>query len=142
MRLALPALLTLTFVLTACSTGGNASPSPTGPTSPPPTVAPTPTPIAADVDSAADAAAIVIASDPRFEGATELTPDVIGASRYWEAVALNDGAYRITLTLGWGDCPAGCVERHTWVYQVTASGGLTLIEESGDPLPEGSFPPG
>jgi hypothetical protein len=134
-RLALPVLLAVTLALAACSTAATPSPSPTGP-------APTPTPIAADVTTAADAASLVIATNPLFEGAAELNPDMIGASRYWEAQALNDGGFQITMTLGWGDCPAGCIERHTWVYNVTADGQLTLVEESGDPLPEGSFPPG
>ena len=134
-RLAQPALVVLAFVLAACSTAGTPAPSPTGP-------APTPTPIAADVNSAADAAALVIATNPLFEGAAELNPDMIGASKYWEAQALDDGAFQITMTIGWGDCPAGCIERHVWVYNVTADGALTLVEESGDPLPPGSFPPG
>jgi hypothetical protein len=134
-RLALPALLALSVVLGACTNGSTTPPSPTGP-------APTPTPIAADVNSAADAAALVIATNPLFEGAAELNPDMIGASKYWEAEVLADGAFQITMTLGWGDCPAGCVERHTWIYNVAADGQLTLVEESGDPLPAGSFPPG
>ena len=134
-RLALPALTVLALVIAACSTGATPSPSPTGP-------APTPTPIAADVSSPADAAALVIATNPLFEGAAELNPDMIGASKYWEAQALDDGAFQITMTIGWGDCQAGCIERHTWIYNVTADGQLTLVEESGDPLPAGSFPPG
>jgi hypothetical protein len=134
-RVALPALIALGLFLSACSMDKGASPGATQP-------APTPTPIAADVASSQDAAALVIATDPRFEGATELSPDLIGASRYWEATALADGAYQIKLTLGWGDCPSGCIERHTWVFMVTADGQVTLVEESGDPLPEGSFPAG
>lgn len=133
-RLALPALLALSLLLVACSTGGG-SPAPTTP-------APTPTPIGAEVNSPQDAASLVIATDPRFEGTTELSPDVIGASQYWEARALDGGAYEITLTIGWGDCPAGCINRHVWVYTVTADGQVTLASESGEPIPAGGVPLG
>jgi hypothetical protein len=144
-RLALVLVVTLS-TLVACSTdvgGGSPSGSPTPTPTPAPTPtapAPSPTPVAADVASAADAAALVIATDPRFTGAVSLTSDLIGASKWWEAEALADGAYRITLTIGWGDCPAGCINRHAWVFEVTAEGLVTLLEESGDPMPEGSLP--
>ena len=148
-RLSLPILAALSVVLAAACTdagrsAGTSSPDLTSPGgSPTATLAvPSPTPIAADVASAADAAARVIATDPRFEGAIALTPDVIGASKWWAAEALADGAYRIALTLGWGDCPSGCIDTHTWVFRVTADGRVTLLEEAGDPVPEGNFPPG
>lgn len=87
------------------------------------------------VRSAADAAAIVIASDPRFAGAIELTPDIIGASKWWTAEPLAGGGYRVELTIGWGDCPAGCINRHVWTFDVDARGGITPGAESGDPVP-------
>ena len=127
MRHALMPLLLV--VLAACNAAG--APSPT----PEPTSRPTPTPIDAPVSSPADAAALVIATDPRFSGAIQLEPDLIGASKYWEAEALGAGGYRIKLTLGWGDCPAGCIARHVWTYDVDATGGLTLVSESGDEVP-------
>jgi hypothetical protein len=145
-RLPVIVIVALASVLAACSTGAGRSPassspvaspsSPPGSTSP----APTPTPIAADVASPEDAAALVIATDPRFEGAISLTSDIIGASKWWEAEALPDGAYRISLTIGWGDCPAGCINHHVWVFEVTAAGSLTLLEESGDAVPDSGLP--
>lgn len=83
----------------------------------------------------ADAAALVIAADQRFAGAIELTPDVIGASRWWTAMPLEGGGYRIELTMGWGDCPAGCINRHTWTFEVAPDGRLTPKGETGDPVP-------
>ncbi|MCI0583814.1 MAG: hypothetical protein L0227_13160 [Chloroflexi bacterium] len=144
-RLALALIVAASLAISGCATAGGPSPTPSGPASSGPAAtptppAPTPTPIAADVAGPTDAAALVIATDPRFAGAIELTPDIIGASRWWEAEALDDGAYRITLTVGWGDCPAGCINRHTWIFEVTADGQVTLIEESGDAVPEGSLP--
>jgi hypothetical protein len=122
-------LLALSLALAACSAAA------TQPPSAPPSVRPTPTPIIVTVTSPADAAAIVIASNPRFAGVTELKPDVIGASKWWKAEPLASGGYRVELTIGWGDCQAGCIERHVWTFDVDTSGGLTLVSETGDPLP-------
>jgi hypothetical protein len=115
--------------LAACS--GAAAPSPT----PVPTVRPTPTPIIAKVSTPADAAALVIATNPLFTGTTELRSDVIGASRWWTAKPLAGGGYQIELTVGWGDCMAGCIERHVWTFEVDAAGAVKLVSEAGDPVP-------
>jgi len=126
-RLIVAALLVA--ALAGCRAGGAA------PLSAAPSVGPTPTPLAVTVSSPADAAAVVIATNPLFAGTTELRPDVIGASKWWTAKPLATGGYRIDLTVGWGDCPAGCIDRHVWTYDVDATGGLTLVSESGDPVP-------
>ena len=113
----------------------SSSPSPFAAPSPVATPTPVPTPEADPVASPEDAAARVIATDPRFAGATPLSPDLIGASKWWEATALPGGGYSIILTLGWGDCPAGCIERHTWTFTVAADGTVTPTGETGDPVP-------
>src|SRR5204862_3113031 len=113
----IPTLLALALVLGACSAATTPTPSPS------PTSRPTPTPIAVPVRTPADAAAIVIASDPRFAGAIELTSDIIGASKWWKAAPLASGGYRIGLTVGWGDCPSACLVRHRWTFDVDATGG-------------------
>ena len=94
-----------------------------------------PTLPAAPVLSPEDAAARVIATDPRFAGAAELVPGVIGASKWWRATPIGDGGYSIAITVGSGDCPAGCISKHTWTFMVTADGSVTPMGESGDPLP-------
>jgi len=38
-----------------------------------------------------------------------------------------------TFRMGWGDCMAGCIHRHYWVYYVDG-GSATLVNEYGDPL--------
>ena len=119
----------LLVTVAACNAAGAPSPTPAL------TPRPTPTPIAAPVASPEDAAALVVATDPRFSGAIQLRPDVIGASRWWEAEPLGAGGYRIKLTIGWGDCPAGCIQRHVWTFDVDATGGLKLVSESGDEVP-------
>ena len=124
------ALAALTVALiAACSSGGSPSPTPS------PNPRATPTPIAVPVVSAEDAAARVIVTDPRFAGARQLSNNLIGGSRWWEARALDGGAWQISLTIGWGDCPAGCISRHTWVFHVGADGQVTLISETGEPVP-------
>jgi hypothetical protein len=60
---------------------------------------------------------------------------VIGASKWWRATPMGDGGYSIAITLGWGDCPAGCISHHTWTFTVTADGSVTKTGESGDPIP-------
>ena len=119
----------LVAAISACSAAG--APSPT----PEPTVRPTSTPIVTRVSSPADAAALVIDTNPIFAGTMELRPDVIGMSRWWTATPLVTGGYRVELTVGWGDCMAGCIERHVWIFEVDASGGVKLVSETGDPVP-------
>lgn len=94
-----------------------------------------PTLPAAPVLSPEDAAARVIATDKRFAGAAQLDPGVIGASKWWRATPTSNGGYTIAITLGSGDCPAGCISKHTWTFTVTADGSITPMGESGDPLP-------
>jgi hypothetical protein len=118
------------LVLAACSPAG-AAPSPT----PVPTLRPTPTPIAAKVASPEDAATLVIASNPIFSGAAQQDPEMIGASKWWTATPTSDGGYQIEITVGWGDCMAGCIERHVWTYEVAPDGAIELIAEQGDEVP-------
>ena len=42
----------------------------------------------------------------------------------------NDRYY--TFSLGWGDCPSGCVFNHYWQFQVTADCEVIFTGESGD----------
>lgn len=124
----LPALL-CAAVLAACG------PASTPSASPAPSVRPTPTPIAASVATPAEAAALVIATNPLFTGAIELNADLIGASKWWVATPVTGGGFTIVLTVGWGDCPAGCINRHVWTFDVKADGALALVTETGDSVP-------
>jgi hypothetical protein len=125
-------VIALGLLLVACTPGGASS-------SPPTSAEPTPTPIADPVASVEEAAAIVIASDTRFSGVTRYDPNLIGASAWWEGESSPAG-FSITITIGWGDCPAGCISKHVWNFTVTPAGELTLDSESGDPLPPGDLP--
>lgn len=82
-----------------------------------------------------DAAARAIATDPRFIGATQIQPGSIGLTKWWTGVALASGTFQLDVTIGWGDCPAGCISHHTWTFEVAADGTVTRKGESGDPAP-------
>jgi len=77
----------------------------------------------------------VIATNPLFAGAGELDPNLIGTSKWWVASANAGGGYTIVVTLGWGDCPSGCISRHTWTFDVDADGTVDLTSETGEPVP-------
>lgn len=46
----------------------------------------------------------------------------------------GDG-WRLDYSVGFGDCPAGCIERHTWSFAVAADGSVTFLGASGPPVP-------
>jgi hypothetical protein len=93
------------------------------------------------IETPDEAARLVIASDSNFERVGKKDPDAIGQCCYYEAVRGQDG-YRVRITMGWGDCPAGCIEHHTWTYAVSGDGVIELIGQSGDPVPPGGIPSG
>lgn len=134
------------------SSGPGATPTPTAPpttgTTPSPTPSPAPslnptatpappspfqspslTPRA--VNSPAQAAALVFASDPRWAQMVPLRPDLIGASMWYEAFEAIDG-YAVVITAGSGDCESGCIERHVWNYHVDHDAAISLTGEEGD----------
>lgn len=43
---------------------------------------------------------------------------------------------RYTFDYGFGDCPAGCINRHSWQFDVGRDGSVSFVGEQGDPLPE------
>ncbi len=98
---------------------------------------PTPSPIAVDVTTPEAAAALALATDPRFSGIQPLRPDIIGASAWWEASAGPGDDYTVTITIGWGDCQAGCIDRHVWTFTVSPDGHVALASETGPPVPAG-----
>jgi hypothetical protein len=90
------------------------------------------------IDTPDEAAARVIASEPRFKNVHRKDPNLIGQCCWYEAAAGQDG-FRVKITMGWGDCPAGCIESHVWTYEVSRSGEIRLVGESGDPVPPGGI---
>jgi hypothetical protein len=80
------------------------------------------------------AAQLVLAQDARFHDLARRDPNLIGQGSWWD-VTETAQRYEVTVQIGWGDCEAGCISRHTWVYSVGRDGTVGLTSEQGDPLP-------
>lgn len=106
----------LTAVLAAC---GSSQPSATSTT----------------VASPDDAMAAVRARSPLFDGLDRRDPDLVGQGSWWDAEAV-DGGWRVTVEVGWGDCEAGCIDRHRWAWTVDTAARTAFEGETGPPLPD------
>jgi hypothetical protein len=106
-----------------------------------PSASPPPSASGGLVTTEAEAAAAVVAHEPRFEGILPRDADMVGQSSWYEvAPASGVGAFLVAITVGWGDCPAGCIDEHTWLYAVLPDGTVTLQRESGDAVPPDAWP--
>lgn len=99
----------------------------------------TPTPPTVELPFETRAVAVALASDPRFRGFGPPDPNLIGQDRWYEVLPLGDGV-RVRLHVGWGDCPAGCINEHLFDIDVDRSLAVAAVVESGDPLPAGLLP--
>jgi hypothetical protein len=108
----LAAVLVSILSLVACSAPGGGSPVPV---------------------SSEDAVRLVLGTDERFAGIQPRNPDLIGQAAWYEVSESTDG-WRVQVYMGWGDCPAGCINHHGWTYEVTRAGAVRLLSEEGDPL--------
>lgn len=125
------ALVVVGIAVIACNP--SAAPLPSSPTgSASSSVGPTST----TITSAQAAAALVIGSDPRFAGLTAEDPNLIGQCCFYSIAPAADG-YVVTIEVGWGDCPAGCIDRHHWIFSVKTDGTIHLDREDGPPVPSG-----
>jgi hypothetical protein len=50
------------------------------------------------------------------------------------------GAFVVSVRVGWGDCQAGCIDEHSWVYAVAPDGTVTVQSEEGPPVPAEAWP--
>lgn len=82
----------------------------------------------------ADAIRLALAQDPHFAGIGPPDPDVVGQAAWYEVDDVDDG-WQISIRIGWGDCPAGCINQHSWIYGVSNVGDVSLVSEDGDALP-------
>jgi len=90
------------------------------------------------IDAADEAHAAVIASGAPFADFVLLDDELIGASQYYEVKGEpgSSATWIVVYTYGWGDCPAGCISRHTFVYQVDPVSGVALFDsQQGEALP-------
>ena len=94
--------------------------------------------ISLPIDSPAEAHQAVLAAGAPFEDFVYLDGGLIGASQYFEVKGdPGSGAtWVVVYTYGWGDCQAGCISRHTFVYLVDpVTGDATFDRQEGDALP-------
>jgi hypothetical protein len=127
-RSALVAALIL-LAVAACGSGAGASPTPS------------PSPTRGPVTTSEEAVAAVIATEPRLTGIAARDPNLIGQGSWYEVTpASGVGAFLVKVQVGWGDCPAGCINGHEWVYAVQPDGTAVLQSESGDVVPPEAWP--
>ena len=123
---AIPALLAFVVLVAACGTSAS-----------------TPAPTVNIIQSAADAARAVTNEVPLFAGIGPRDSNLIGQSTWYEAspqeAAKPPVPWRVVFRVGWGDCPAGCIDEHTWTYEVGVDGSVTFVTEAGSPVPPAVF---
>ena len=139
----------LVLALVAAFTGTTPSTSPSQPSTtaspqasaPASESAPASAPAGEAPTSPEEAAALVIAQNQDFLGFEAQNSDMSGQCCWWEVTQSSDG-YRVLVHAGWGDCPAGCINKHEWTYSVSENGEVELTGETGDPVPAGELPAG
>ena len=137
LRTTLLAMIALTLLAAACTgTAGSPASSPPGAS---PGASPTPIPVA--VTTPEQAVARVIFTEKRLTGIAPFDANLIGqASWYTVAPASGVGAFVVNVRVGWGDCQAGCIDEHQWVYAVGPDGAVSVVSEAGPPVPQASWP--
>jgi len=83
--------------------------------------------------TADEAAALVLSQEARFTGLAPRDDALIGQAGWYEVQSAG-GGWQVTVRIGWGDCPSGCISEHRWVYLVSRTGDVTLASEAGDAL--------
>jgi hypothetical protein len=85
--------------------------------------------------------AAVIAVEPRLTGIGPRDPNLIGQSAWYQVTPASwVGAFLVDIRVGWGDCPAGCIDEHTWTFAVQPDGTAQLQSEGGDVVPPEAWP--
>jgi hypothetical protein len=101
----------------------------------------TPTPLPVPVTTPEAAVSRVLEAEKRLTGIAPRSPDAIGQAAWYEvAPASGVGAFVVTVRLGWGDCPAGCIDEHVWHYAVAPDGAVSLVSETGAAVPDDVWP--
>lgn len=82
-------------------------------------------------------AAVLAASGP-FDEFTYNDGALIGTTKYYDVKGEpgSDATWIVVYTYGWNDCEAGCINGHSFVYQVDPlTGAATFDSHQGDVLP-------
>lgn len=81
------------------------------------------------------AARLALAQQARFAGIGRYDEQLIGQAAWYKVTEVEDG-WQVLIRIGWGDCPAGCINEHRWIYAVDRDANVELLREEGDALPE------
>jgi Carboxypeptidase regulatory-like domain len=104
-----------------------------------PSIPPVATPTTVTTPEAA--VARVLDHEPRLAGIAPRNPDAIGQSSWYQVgPASGVGAFVVEVRIGWGDCEAGCIDEHRWMYAVAPDGTVRLTSEAGPPVPDDAWP--
>ena len=90
------------------------------------------------IDSAAEAHAAVLALGTPFAAFAPVESARIGADSTYEVKGSEggDAVWIVIYTFGWGDCQAGCIDRHSWAFQVDGRTGSSFYDsQMGAALP-------
>jgi len=85
-----------------------------------------------------DAHAAVLAAGAPFDEFTYNDGALIGAAKYYDVKGEpgSDAIWIAVYTYGWNDCESGCINGHSFVYQVDPlTGSATFDSHQGDALP-------
>ena len=85
-----------------------------------------------------DAHTAVLAAGGPFDEFTYNDGALIGATKYYDVKgdAGSAAIWIVVYTYGWNDCEAGCINEHSFVYQVDPlTGAATFDSHQGDVLP-------
>jgi hypothetical protein len=104
-------------------------------------IGPVATPGAVIVRTSADALGRVVALEPRLAGIQAFDSGLIGQSSWYTVEpASGVGAFVVTVQVGWGDCESGCIEEHGWVFAVAPNGEVSVLSDTGAPVPGDAWP--
>jgi hypothetical protein len=102
---------------------------------------PGPTPPPEPVTTPEQAVARVVAAEPRLTGIEPFDTGLIGQSSWYVVEpASGVGAFVVDVRVGWGDCESGCIDEHGWVFAVGPDGVVSVVSESGPPVPADAWP--
>ena len=90
------------------------------------------------IATAEDAHAAVLAAGGPFDEFTYNDGALIGADKYYDVKGEpgSDAIWIVVYTYGWNDCQSGCINGHSFVYQVDPlTGAATFDSHQGDALP-------
>ena len=90
------------------------------------------------ITTAEDAHAAVLAAGGPFDEFTYNDGALIGATKYYDVKGEpgSDAIWIVVYTYGWNDCESGCINGHSFVYQVDPlTGAATFDSHQGDVLP-------